>query len=130
MRKVFLGSALIFALILGGVLASYSQGQPKTHTITVKFDYDFTAIRACPAKSAARCVKQFNVYNLTDTGRRILLFSIPAPPGATAKVPGISGHSKPLIFAPGQHLIGVAAVASDGAESDPHACTTMVNIAS
>lgn len=94
----------------------------------MEFRYDFFRDPACPAKKSKRCVKQFNVYNLTDTGKRYLLFSIPAPKGAGDKSRRISGKSKPLVFAPGKHLIGVSAVNDQGSESNPQDCTIMVDI--
>jgi hypothetical protein len=102
--------------------------KPKSHMIAVKFRYDFSREPACPAKGAKRCVKQFNVYNLTDTGKRFLLFSIPAPKGAGGKSRRISGKSKALVLEPGKHLIGVSAVDDQGRESNPQACSMMVEV--
>jgi hypothetical protein len=128
-QRLRYGSASVFALILAVALPLRGQASQKTHTITVRFDYDFTTTHACPVKGKATCIRKFNVYNLTDTGQRILLFSIPAPDKAKKKVQGISGTSKALVFAPGQHMVAVSAVDNHGAESNPRACATMVNIA-
>jgi hypothetical protein len=106
-----------------------SQTPPNTHVITVKFDYNFKVFHGCKRKNKAPCVKQFNVYNVTQTGRRFLLFSIPARPGAKGEMKNITGASKPLVFAPGKHMIAVTASTDLGVESDVHACWTMVKVA-
>ncbi|HVB85623.1 MAG TPA: hypothetical protein VNK23_03030 [Candidatus Dormibacteraeota bacterium] len=120
--------AVMLALVLSGAVPARSKEKAETHRITVKFNYDFDAMHACPVKNAAPCVQQFDVYNVTDTGKRILLFTIPAPKGAKNLMRGIRGTSKPLVFAPGEHMIEVTAVANDGKESKQGAWTTMVNI--
>ena len=84
-------------------------------------------MHACPVKNAVPCVQQFDVYNVTDTGKRILLFTIRAPKGAKDSRT-IRGASKRLVFSPGEHMIEVTAVANDGKESKQGAWTTMVNI--
>ena len=94
----------------------------------MNFEYDFSRMQGCPVKGSALCVKQFDVYNLTDTGQRLFLFSIPAPAGAKEKRKNITDTSKPLVFAPGKHLIGVSAVTNHGAQSDPRACSIMIDI--
>jgi hypothetical protein len=98
------------------------------YNITVKFEYGFTAIHACPIKAAAPCLKQLNVCNLMDNGQRILLFTIAAPRRANGIVRGISGSSQALVFAPGQHMIAVTAVTNLGMPSKPPECEIMVNI--
>lgn len=122
-----------FTLVMLAVLAAVSpirpQTPPKTHTVSVKFDYNFKLFHGCKRKNKAPCVKQFNVYNVIDTGKRIFLFSIPAQPGAKGEVKGITGVSEPMVFAPGQHMIAVTASTDLGVESDVHACWTMVNVA-
>lgn len=99
---------------------------PKQHSIAVQFVYDFRAHQGCPAKSP--CVKQFNVYNVTDHGGRILLFNINAPPNARGKAVHVSGQSMPRPYASGQHMIAVTAQWDTGAESDLLACTTLVEV--
>jgi hypothetical protein len=121
--------AFVVLAALAAVVPVRPQTPPKTHTVRVKFDYNFKRFHSCENKRKAPCLKQFNVYNVTDTGRRILLFSIPAPPGAKGEVKDITGASKPLVFAPGQHMIAVTAETDGGGESDPHDCQTMVNVA-
>jgi hypothetical protein len=121
--------ALVALAVFAVVNPTWAQNPPKTHTIRVNFDYDFKDFHGCKTKSKAPCLKQFNVYNVTDTGKRILLFSIPAPPGAKHAVKDITGASNPLVFAPGKHMIAVTAQTDRGGESDPRACSTMVNVA-
>jgi hypothetical protein len=119
---------VVFAISVAAV-AVRAQNPPKTHTVRVNFDYDFKRFHGCKEKRKAPCLEQFNVYNVTDNGKRILLFTIPAPPGAKGVVKDITGASNPLVFAPGQHMIAVTAETDRGGESDPHACSTMVNVA-
>ena len=102
--------------------------QPRTHTVKVKFDYNFHIDPACPAQGAKHCVKQFNVYNVTDRGARTLLFTIPAPAGAHTLKRGIKGSSGPLNLAAGAHQIAVSAVWDNGAESNPAPSATMVTV--
>jgi hypothetical protein len=92
------------------------------HTLVVMLDYDFTERPACTATETKNCVKQFNVYELTS-GVPLKLFSFPAPAGARGPVKGIKATSELMMLSPGDHLIGVAAVLVDGAESDPRART-------
>jgi hypothetical protein len=104
-------------------------GAPQRHTITVKFDYDFTRTHACGPKNHDKfCVKQFDVYNLTQNGGRFKLFSFPAPRNAKTVVRGLSGTSPELPFSPGQHLIAVTAESNVGRESSPMQCQTMIDI--
>jgi hypothetical protein len=125
--------ALVFAAALAAVFpgvvraqSSHAQAAPGRHTVTVRFNYDFKPVHACSAKPRKRCVAKFNVYNVTVHGQRYLLFSIPAPAKARKEVLGITGTSKPLPLAPGQHMIAVTAVWNNGVESRLHASTTMV----
>lgn len=129
-HRVFFQFTLVVLALLGGVTPIRAQNAPKTHTIHVTFDYDFKRFHGCAEKNKKPCLKQFNVYNVTDAGRRFLLFTIPAPPGAKGEVKNITGASKPLVFAPGQHMIAVTANTDQGGESDPRACYTMITIAS
>lgn len=92
----------------------------------MQFFYDFRGQHGCPGKSP--CVKQFNVYNVTEHGERTLLFTINAPAGADSKRMQISGQSRPRTFSPGQHMIAVTAQWDTGPESALLACTTMVEI--
>jgi hypothetical protein len=47
-------SALIWAAFLSGAVPTHPEDQPKAHRFTVKFNYDFTAMHACPVNNAAR----------------------------------------------------------------------------
>jgi hypothetical protein len=128
-RPVCLHFTLVTLALFAAAGTIRSQTPPKTHIVSVKFDYNFRRFHGCKRKNKAPCVKQFNVYNVTDTGKRFLLFSIPARPGAKDEVKNITGTSKPLVFAPGQHMIAVTASTDLGVESDVYACRTMVNVA-
>ena len=98
------------------------------HTVTLKFDYNFSVNSACTAKKPTKvCVKEFQVYNLTDKGQRTKLFTIKAPDGATEMLK-VTGKSEPLPLAPGQRMLAVAAVSNTGKESNTYACTTMIDI--
>ena len=105
---------------------SSTSQQPSQHTVTVKFDYDFTKIHACSASVTSKCIKQFNVYEVSGS-TPIPLFSIPAPSGASSFVRGITGTSSQRAFFPGPHRIGVAAQVAQGAESNPYNCMTFAN---
>lgn len=128
-ERVCFQFTLVALVFVAWVTPIQPQSAPKLHTLHVQFDYDFKRFHGCTEKNKKPCLKQFNVYNVTDTGRRILLFTIPARPGAKGEVKGITGDSKPLVFASGQHMIAVTANTDRGGESDLHACWTMVTIA-
>ncbi len=97
------------------------------HTVTVKFDYDFSKTPACPAKSPSKtCVKRFDVYDVS--GGRYKLFTIPAPEGATGMVKGITGRGPERTFEPGTHLIAVTAENATGVESDTNAAKISVEV--
>jgi len=64
--------------VLAGALPS---GTPKTLTVTLTFD--FSQSNACSATVTTGCVKQFNFYLSGAGGAKTLLFSIPAPSGAS-----------------------------------------------
>lgn len=126
--------ALVFAAALaaafpGVARARASRAQPpRKHTVTVRFNYNFKKVHACPAKAHKRCVAKFNIYNVTVHGQRYFLFSIPAPANARGKVKHITGKSKPLLLAAGKHMIAVTAVWNTGAESNLYGSTTMVRV--
>ena len=101
---------------------------PHPHTLIVNLDYDFTKRHACAEKETKNCVKQFNIYELTD-GQRLKLFSFPAPAGARGPVKGIKGTSAVLMLTAGDHIIGVTAAPADGPESYPEACSVIVKLA-
>jgi hypothetical protein len=101
------------------------------HSITVKFDYDFTRDPVCTnkmkKKDADTCVATFVVYDIS--GPKIYkLFSIPAPPSSTGMVKGITATSPRMLFGVGRHRIGVAAVSGKGRESPPVDCNVIVDI--
>jgi hypothetical protein len=99
------------------------------HTITVKFDYDFSRSPACSAKITSKCVQQFNVYDISGGAqKRIKLFSLPVPARASGQMKGIAGTSPQLAFETGKHFLGVTAQWPDGKESQPTACETVVEI--
>ena len=99
------------------------------HSITVKFDYDFSRTPACSAKITKKCVKQFIVYDISGGSQnRAKLFSIPVPDGASGQMKGITGTSPQLSFELGQHFLAVVAQWPDSTESETIACYTTVQI--
>jgi hypothetical protein len=99
------------------------------HSITVKFDYDFGRTPACSAKITKKCVKQFNVYDISGGSQnRVKLFSIPLPDGASGQIKGITGTSPQLSLELGTHFLAVASQWPDGTESETIACYTTVQI--
>jgi hypothetical protein len=99
------------------------------HTITVKFNYDFSKTPSCSATVTKSCVQQFNVYDLSaGFETRTKMFSIPVEPGQTKFVTGIKGKSPLLAFEPGRHKLGVTAEMAGGTESPVDASTTWVTI--
>ena len=108
-----------------------SRNEPQTgsamHTITVKFDYDFTHNPVCSAKIKDACVSTFIVYDISGT-KPYKLFSIPAPADAKGVTKGITATSPRMLFGVGKHRIGVAAVSGKGIESPPIDCNTIVEI--
>jgi hypothetical protein len=99
------------------------------HTITVKFDYDFTHNPLCTEKAKKdACVSTFIVYDISNPAKAYKLFSIPAPAGSKGAVKGISATSPRMLFGVGKHRIGVAAVSANGKESPPVDCNVIVDI--
>jgi hypothetical protein len=128
------GFALLATILTAGLAASIlvprrvnAQSNSSKHSITLNFDYDFKNRHACAAPTSKKCVKQFNVYDISGN-KLYLLFAIPAPSGASGAVKGIKATSPELNFENGTHWLGVAAQMADGAESDPHACRIAVEI--
>jgi hypothetical protein len=101
------------------------------HSITVKFDYDFTRNPVCAPKmkkkEADACVATFVVYDISNP-KAYKLFSIPAPPDSKGMVKGITATSPRMLFGVGKHRIGVAAVSGNGRESPPVDCNVIVDI--
>jgi hypothetical protein len=115
-----------------GVAGVQAQAPPprdpaNVHTVTVRFDYDFTKTPACSAKTTVKtCVKEFVVYDVS--GGRYKLFTVPVPAGATGVVKGITAQSPSRTFEPGTHFISVTAVNAMGIESDTNAAKTSVEV--
>jgi len=111
------------------LIAGQAKTPPATHTITVKFDYDFSKTPACTKKITRRCVDQFVVYDISaGVAQRTKLATIPLPDTKKGLVRGIEGTTPPLVFESGKHLIGVTAQGPNGFESDPRQITTWVEI--
>jgi hypothetical protein len=104
-------------------------GASSVHSITITFDYDFAKTPPCaPKQTPGKCVRQFNVYNLTEDGHRQKLFSIPLPNVTKGLVRGITGTGPRMAFSPGEHKIAVSAVSARGAESTLDVYSMMVTI--
>jgi len=92
--------------------------EPKRRAVTATFDYDFGRTRACSPSIKRRCVKQFNVYDVSWYSR-IKLFSIDAPVGEVKFRKSLSGTSGPLeLKSRKTYKFAVTAVAANGEESD------------
>ena len=112
-----------------GVFLLNAQKTPSTHTITVTFNYDFTITPACSATLTQKCVKQFNIYDISPgITKATKIGSVPVPSNATGFVKGISGQSEPFLFDPGRHRLAVSAQMPDGTESDLRLCIAIVEI--
>jgi hypothetical protein len=97
------------------------------HAVTVTFNYDFTRTPACSDKVKKHCIEQFVVYDVSGGAKkRIKLFAIPVPAGATKSVNGITGKSPELDFEPGRHELAVTAEMNDGVESSTLAATVWI----
>ena len=116
---------LLASAILAGALLA--QTQPVKHTISVKFDYNFTATPACSQKVTKKCIAKFVVYDISG-GKPYKLFEIPVPADASGAVKGISGESQPLLFESGKHLVAVTAQKDSGEESSAPAAAMWVTI--
>jgi hypothetical protein len=120
-------SPILVTLALAGLL--YGDKKPSRHSITVTFNYDFTTTPACSPSVIEKCIRQFNLYEISDgLFNRKKLASIPAPAGATGYVKGISGTTKPFLWFSGKHRIAIAAQLQNGEESDLSKCTIVVKI--
>jgi len=97
------------------------------HTVTVKFDYDFTHTPICSGKIKDSCVSTFTVYDISGP-KPYKLFSIPVPGDAKGMTKGITATSPRMLFGIGKHRIAVSAVSASGKESPPLACDTIVEI--
>lgn len=133
------GLALLLTLVAGllGALTFWFYGYVHAReapssgkaAITLIFDYDFTATRACVSEEETHCIARFNIYDISaGFTKRFKLTSIPAPPGAGGFVKGISVTIPPIRFSPGRHRLSVTAQLPNGMESDPNSCTLLVEI--
>jgi hypothetical protein len=119
----------LLAAFLIGVFVLNAQNTPSTHTIMVTFDYDFAVTPACSPTVTKKCVKQFNIYDISPgITRGTKIGSVPVPSNAMGLVKGISGQSEAFLFDPGKHRLAVSAQMPDGTESDLRLCTVMVQI--
>jgi hypothetical protein len=119
----------VVAVVAGAIAAGacLAKTQSSTHTVTVTFDYDFTAMHACSPKVTKKCVARFVVYDISGM-KPYKLFTIPAPADANGPIKGISGKSEPLLFESGKHLLAATAQKDSGEESRPQACSVWVAI--
>ena len=106
---------------------SQPQSQTPKHTITMTFDYDFTATHACSPKVTKKCIAKFVVYDISGK-KPYKLFTIPVPADATGPVKGITGKSELLLFESGKHLLAVTAQNDSGEESSSYACSVWITI--
>ncbi|HTZ46523.1 MAG TPA: hypothetical protein VMH20_02970 [Verrucomicrobiae bacterium] len=127
-RRLF----ILFLVSLSGVSAQTSsptQAPSPTHTIRFTFNYDFAITPACSNKVKVVCVQQFNFYDISQgADKRVKLGSMPAKPGAKKLEKNISGTSDPQVFNSGRHRVAVAALLSDGRESDVRQCSVVLTI--
>ena len=121
--------AILIALLvlLGLTFNTLLLAYPPKRTITVRFDYDFRLSPACSSTTTEKCVKLFNVYDISTT-KREWLFSVPIPAQASGFVEGITGSSQPLPLVPGKHVLAVTAQSDNDAESETNVCTTTVYV--
>jgi hypothetical protein len=103
------------------------QAESAMHSITLRFDYDFTKTPACSANVKAACVQKFSVYDISG-GKPYFLFAVPVPQNAHGVAKGITATSPRMLFAVGKHRIGVSAQMADGRESPPRECKTIIEI--
>jgi hypothetical protein len=99
----------------------------RKRTITVRFDYDFKLSPACSTTTTKKCLKLFNVYDITAR-KREWLFSEPIPAQACGFIKGITVSSPPLPLVPGKHVLAVSARSANDAESETNVCTTKVQV--
>jgi len=99
------------------------------HSVTVKFDYDFTTTPACSEKLHEHCVRRFVAYDISaGLAHRAKLFTIPVPDGAKGQVRSITATSPKLDFESGKHQLAVTAQEASGVESRHYAATVWVVI--
>jgi hypothetical protein len=120
----------LLALILLAGFSTAGQEEGVTRSLTVTFDYYFGLWPACSATVTQKCIKQFNVYDVSagTAGQRTRLFVIPVDPAAKGLAKGITGTSPVLLFKPGKHWIAVVAQTSSDVKSELFACVAGVQI--
>jgi len=125
-RKLAIGWAA--AVILCAAAAATARAADGKHTITVKFDYNFSLTPACSsATSDRRCVQEFVLYDISaGEAKRTRLMTIAVPPNPKGTVKGISATTPPLVFEPGKHFLAVVARMPSGAESTASTCWVTV----
>jgi hypothetical protein len=122
---VFVGAGIASTALGAGIC--FAQAEAPKHTITVTFDYDFTATHACSPKITKKCIAKFVVYDISGD-KPYKLFTIPVPADATGPVKGVSGESQPLLFESGKHKLAVTAQNDKGEESSSYAATVWITI--
>jgi len=123
MVKTFILACAIFA----AAVADGCHSNAHTHSITVKFDYDFEVNPACNSKVTKDCVRQFNLYDISrGAAKRTKLASFPVPVGASGVMKGIAFTTPPMPLGAGNHVLAVTAQMPGGQESDVSKCITSV----
>jgi hypothetical protein len=127
-KSLTIRTALMAIILLAGFSAPH-RADGSRHSVTVTFDYNFGLTPACSEKVTDKCVKQFNVYDISaGVEHRTRLFTIPVDPASKGIIKGITGTSPELLFAPGKHLISVVAQTPSDQKSAPEACTAWIEI--
>ena len=110
------------ALFFGHVLAA---------NVTANWSYDYGPMPACSAQRATNCIDHFEVLDISDREKTVVIRSVDNPKPAVGKVGEISADFK---YGPpfGQRTISVIAIGRDpnGARvaSNPDAARVMVSI--
>jgi hypothetical protein len=113
------------ATILLPILAWATSSQ---HRVLVTFDYDFTFERPCKDNETGTCVKQFIIYDITGPNAPVKLFSIATNPKVKKKRYQIKVKSNLLELTDGMRTFAATAQRQNGEESDPHVCSTTVEV--
>lgn len=128
-QEVALKAFRTAAIVCLMALCCDAQSAGSKHTISIRFDYDFSETPVCPAKSDKPCVRQFVLYDISaGAQKRTILMTFAPPAGASGLVKGITTTTPSMVFEPGKHLLAVTARMSKGDESDPNKCTIWVNV--
>jgi hypothetical protein len=116
------------ALIISGVVFF---GQVLAANVTANWSYDYGPMPACSGPRTAKCIDHFEVLDISDRKKTVVIRSVDNPKAAVGKVGKISADFK---YGPpfGQRTISVIAVGRDpnGARitSDPDAARVTVSI--